>query len=61
MIVFAAKFKADFIDPADTDPSWGKYKLSYCVGLSVVTLALEIVAGVLVILDSKKVGTSPSA
>lgn len=61
IIVFGAKFKEDFIDPADRNPSWGDYKLSYSFALSVVALALELVAGVFIILDSKKGGTSPSA
>lgn len=56
VIVFGASFKDDFIDLPITD-----YELSYCFGLSVVALILEIVAGVLVFLDSKKGGTSPSA
>ncbi|XP_045185708.1 uncharacterized protein LOC123543700 [Mercenaria mercenaria] len=61
VIVFAAEFKDDFIDPGDSNPAWGDYELSYCFGLSVIALILEIVAGVLAILDSKKGGTSPSA
>ncbi|XP_045185698.2 uncharacterized protein LOC123543691 [Mercenaria mercenaria] len=51
VIVFAAKLKEDR----------GDFELSYCFGLSVVALILEIAAGVLAILDSKEGGTSPSA
>lgn len=62
VIVFGAEFKDDYQDPYDknTNPSFGEYKLSYCFGLSIVALLLEIVAGVLMFLDSKKGGTSPS-
>lgn len=60
VIVFGAKFDEDFIDPAKSNPSFD-FELSYCFGLSIVALILEIVAGVLAFLDSKKGGTSPSA
>lgn len=60
VIVFGAKFKEDFIDPANSPLGLRDHKLSYCFGLSIVALILEIVAGVLAFLDSKKGGTSPS-
>lgn len=60
VIVFAAEFKDDYIDPGDIIPGWGDYELGYSFALSVVALVLEIVAGVFIILDSKKGGTTPS-
>lgn len=54
MIVFAAKYKDD-INVFGID-----LELTYCFGLSWVALILEMVAGVLVLQDSKKGGTSPS-
>ncbi|XP_060584999.1 uncharacterized protein LOC132740956 [Ruditapes philippinarum] len=61
VIVYGAKFDKDYIDPGSNNPTWGDFELGYCFGLSIVALILEIVAGVLIFLDSKKGGTSPSA
>ena len=54
-IVFAVKFKENYIDPVTKD-----CELSYCFIISTIALVLEIIAGVLMILDAKKAGTSPS-
>jgi len=56
VIVFAVKFDEDYVDRIANST----YELGYAFGLSVVALILEIVAGVLVIVDSKSGGTSPS-
>jgi predicted membrane channel-forming protein YqfA (hemolysin III family) len=50
VIFYGAKFVEDFIKPADSDPEWGEYKLSYCYGLSVAALVFELIAGILVFL-----------
>ena len=50
VIVYGTKFNEDFVKPADSDPTWGEYKLSYCYALSVVALVFEIVAGILVVI-----------
>ena len=54
-IVFAVKFKENYIDPVTRD-----CELSYCFIISTIALVLEILAGVLMIIDAKKAGTSPS-
>ncbi|XP_045187973.1 uncharacterized protein LOC123545730 [Mercenaria mercenaria] len=53
IIVYGAKFGEDFVNPADSDPNWGEYKLGYSFALSVVALVFELVAGLLLILDAK--------
>lgn len=56
VVVFAAKFKEDYIDPVGS--TW---ELGYAFALSVIAFVLEIVAGVLILVECKKGGTSPSA
>ena len=55
-IVFAVKFKENYIDP----PASKDCELSYCFIISIIALVLEILAGVLMIIDAKKAGASPS-
>lgn len=55
VIVFGVKFDEDYIDVTNST-----YELGYAFALSVVAMVLEIVAGALVLVDSKSGGTSPS-
>ena len=60
VIVFGAEFKADYIDAdsvsrdSDLGVSDSRQEFSYCFGLSFGALVFEIVAGILMILDTDK-------
>ena len=53
--MFATKFKDNYIDDASKD-----CHLSYCFIISIIALVLEIIAGVLMIIDARKAETSSS-
>ncbi|KAH3853910.1 claudin-10-like [Dreissena polymorpha] len=56
VIVFGAEFNEHFIEPYGSI-----HKFGFGFALSIIAMVLEIVAGVLLIVDNKKGGTSPSA